>query len=149
MRHSVTPEDRSASEQALRVVLAAMGAVATVAGARGMVRGAGEVTEAGPFSANIDSECRFYATWYHLTGLVLLRAARRPESASGVVRLVGAGLLAAASARVLSARRLGLPHRRQRVLMVVEFAIPVVVVPWQARVARRASGGPGPRDRRS
>src|SRR5215218_6703318 len=90
------------SRQALRSALTGLGGLATVAGASGMIRGASEVVEAGPFSANVDSEYRFYAAWYHLVGLVLLRAAQRPEDARPVVRAVAAGLLAAASARVLS-----------------------------------------------
>jgi hypothetical protein len=119
-------------------VLTGLGGLATVAGASGMARGASEVVEAGPFSANVDSEYRFYATWYHLAGLVLLRAAQRPEDARTVVRAAAAALLAAASARVLSIRAVGRPHPYQRVLMAAEFAIPAVIVPWQARVARRS-----------
>jgi len=128
------------SRQALRSALTGLGALATVAGASGMIRGASEVVEAGPFSANVDSEYRFYAAWYHLVGLVLLRAAQRPEDARPVVRAVAAGLLAAASARVLSIRAMGRPHPYQRALMAAEFAIPAVIVPWQARVARRSRG---------
>ena len=56
-------------------------------------------------------EYRFYAAWYHLVGLVLLRAAQRPEDARPVVGAVAAGLLAAASARVLSIRAMGRPIR--------------------------------------
>ena len=73
------------SRKALQLVLSALGAVATAAGARGMVEGAAEVVDAGSYSSNVDSEYRFYAAWYHIAGLVLLRAARRPEDATVAV----------------------------------------------------------------
>jgi hypothetical protein len=81
---------------------------------------------------------RFYAAWYVGAGLVLLRAAPRPETATTVVRAVAALLLLAAVARVVSVVVEGWPHWSQVVLMVLEFVIPAVVVPWQAVVARRA-----------
>jgi hypothetical protein len=125
----------------LQLVLGALGAVATAGGARGMVQGAAEVVDAGSYSANVDSEYRFYAAWYHVAGLVLLRAARRPEDATVMVRLFSAGLLTAACARLLSARMVGSPHRLQRLLMGLEFAIPVVLIPWQRQVAGAATSG--------
>lgn len=123
------------NRRGLQGVLAAIGAVATVAGASGVIRGAAEVINGGPVSANVDSEYRFYAAWYHVLGLLMLRAARQPESASTIIRAGGAGFLLAASGRALSARSLGPPHPLQRVLMGIEFAIPAVIIPWQHEVA--------------
>jgi hypothetical protein len=101
-----------------------------------VLRGAAEVTGGGPVSARVDSEYRFYAAWYPVMGVLLLRAARAPEREAVVVRAVGAGFFTAACGRVLSLRSLGPPNTLQKVLMAVEFAIPVVIVPWQAQVAR-------------
>jgi Domain of unknown function (DUF4345) len=129
------------SRKALQLVLSALGAVATAAGARGMVQGAAEVVDAGSYSSNVDSEYRFYAAWYHVAGLVLLRAARQPEDATVAVRLFSGGLFAAGCARLLSARTVGSPHRLQRLLMGLEFAIPVVLIPWQRQVAVTANRG--------
>jgi hypothetical protein len=44
------------SRRGLQVTLAAIGAVATVAGASGAMRGPAEVVKGGPVSANVDSE---------------------------------------------------------------------------------------------
>jgi hypothetical protein len=120
----------------LQALLAALGAVATVAGARGVLKGSSEVIEGGPVSANVDNEYRFYAAWYHVMGLLVLRAARQPESETAIVRICAGGLLVGACGRILSIRTLGQPHALQKVLMGLEFAIPVVIVPWQMRVAR-------------
>ena len=129
--------------RALRVALAAMGGVATVAGASGVLRGTAEVLDGGPVSANVDSEYRFYAAWYHVVGLLLFRAARRPEAESTVVRAAAGGLFVAACGRVVSIGRLGRPHRFQLVLLGLEFAIPAVLLPWHWSVVARSRQAQG------
>jgi hypothetical protein len=99
--------------------------------------GASEVLGGGPVSTNIDSEYRFYASWYPVMGILLLRAARDPDRETFVIRACATGYFIAGSARLLSIRAKGLPHPFQQLLMALEFAIPVVVVPWQHRVSTR------------
>ncbi len=140
MSHRVTSRGEAGSgRRSLQAVLAVLGAVATVEGARGVVQGARQVVDGGPVSANVDSEYRFYSSWYHVLGLLLLDASRRPESETRLVRACAGGFLLAACGRALSIRSLGPPHRVQKILMALEFAVPVVVVPWQGRVARAAA----------
>ena len=117
----------------LQFVLGALGVVATGAGVDTMARGARSVLHGGDVSANVDSELRFYATWYVVLGQLLLKAARRPESHAQIVRACGVGFFAAACTRLLSARAAGPPHPFFRVLTVLEFAA-VVVIPWHRRV---------------
>lgn len=71
-------------------------------------------------------------------GLFLLRSARRPEAEGATVRGGCGVLLLAAVGRLLSIRHVGAPHALFRFLTGLEFAIPMVVVPWQARVSRTA-----------
>lgn len=94
----------------------------------------------GPVSANVDSEYRFYSSWYHVLDVLLLVAARRPEADTRIVRACAGGFLLAACGRALSIRVAGRPHRFQTVLVALEFVISVVVVPWRERVARAAGG---------
>jgi hypothetical protein len=122
------------SRRNLQILLRVLGGVATAAGTRGVVLGASEVLGGGPVSANVDSEYRFYASWYPIMGVLLLRAARHPDRETVVIRACAAGYFFAGSARLLSIRTRGLPHPFQQFLMALEFAIPVVVVPWQHRV---------------
>ena len=126
------------SRRRLQAVLGLIGAVATVEGARGVLQGTSQVVGGRSASANVDSEYRFYASWYCVLGLLLVRAARRPEAATATVRATGTGFLMAACGRVLSMRSRGHPHPTQKLLMFAEFTIPVVIVPWQASLARRA-----------
>lgn len=112
-----------------------LGAVATFEGLRGVVQGAAQVVAGGPVSANVDSEYRFYSAWYAVFGVLLLGAARRPEQEARLIRAGAAGFVLAASGRVVSARTAGPPHPLQRALMAVEFVLPAVLVPWQAKVA--------------
>lgn len=127
----------------LQLTLRALGTVAVAAGTRGVVRGASEVPNPGAVSANVDSEYRFYAAWYPVFGVLLLRAARAPEREAVLIRACGAGSLLAATGRLLSVREHGTPHPSQRLLLGLELLIPAVIVPWQARVAGAA------RDRRA
>ena len=119
-------------------MLTAIGVVATTAGGLGVVKGSAEVIQGGEVSANVDSEYRFYAAWYHVLGLLVLRAARRPETETTIVRACAGGLLLAGCGRVLSIRSHGQPHAWQKFLMGLEFLIPAVLIPWQARVAKAA-----------
>ncbi len=120
----------------LQVVLSAIGVVATVAGSSAVVQGSANVLRGGEVSANVDSEFRFYASWYAVFGLLLLRAARRPESETVIVRACGSGFLLAGSSRLLSMKASGAPHPLFKVLTAIEFLIPAVIIPWQSRVAR-------------
>ena len=126
-------------EAELALVLSGLGAIAAMAGARGVLRGTREVARAQPLSAPVDSEYRFYAAWYLLTGLALLQVGGQPEAASREVRFVRAGLWTAATGRLLSLRQAGRPKAGQLVLLGVEVALPLVLVPWQARVARASA----------
>ena len=125
------------SRRGLQVALTTIGVVATVAGGSGVVRGAAEVKGGGPVSAPVDSEYRFYAAWYPVLGVLLLRASRRPEVETTIVRACAAGFFLAACGRVLSIRSLGAPNSVQKFLLGVEFVIPAVVIPWQAAIANK------------
>ena len=129
------------SRAGLQAALRAMAVVAMTMGASGVVRGTREVVNGGRVSANVDSEYRFYAAWYHVFGVLLWRAARRPEAETTLARACGAGLFIAACGRALSLRTHGHPHWSQRVLMAIEFVLPAVVLPWQARVSRTVAAG--------
>ena len=129
---------RSSNRRGLQMTLATIGGVATLAGANGVLRGAAEVIGGGPVSARVDSEYRFYASWYPVFGVLLLRAARQPEEERVVVRAGAAGFLLSACGRLLSIRRLGQPNALQKVLLGLELLIPAVILPWQERVSRDA-----------
>jgi hypothetical protein len=59
-----------------------------------------------------------------------------PERHGAAIRGVCGVLWFSAIGRVLSIRSLGKPLPLFRALMAIEFAIPLVVMPWQALVAR-------------
>ena len=110
--------------------------MAVTFGLQGVLQGGRGVRGAARVDPNVDSELRFFAAWYALAGVLVLRAARGPEAATATVRGVGAALWLAAFGRVLSWRREGRPHRVFVTLLGVELAVPVVLVPWQARLSR-------------
>jgi len=126
------------ARRGLQVVVTVLGIVAVAAGGHTVLIGGDSVLNHGDVSAGVDSELRFYAAWYVVAGALLLRAVHRIESEALVVRAVGAAFFLAGSGRLLSLVTVGRPHAFALVLMIIEFVIPVGIVPWQAAVARSA-----------
>ena len=126
------------SRRGLQVTLTIAGVVAAGFGMQGVLTGVAGIRNGGKATANVDSELRFFSAWYAVAGLAMLRAARKVEADGAAIRVICVGWFIAACGRVLSVMKVGKPDRLFRVLTVIEFALPVVVVPWQAEVARRA-----------
>jgi uncharacterized protein DUF4345 len=121
----------------LRLALATIGTVAATFGTLGVLQGGRGVLKGGPVSPNVDSEMPFFASWYAVFGVLLLRAIRRPESESAVVRACAAGFFLAACGRLLSMKSLGPPSTPFKMLTAIEFAIPAVIVPWHEVIRRQ------------
>ena len=124
------------TRQGLRLSLTIVGAVAVTFGTLGVLMGGDGVLHGGHVSANIDTEMRFFAAWYVGGGLFTVRAARRLETEGTTIRIICAVWFLAACGRALSIVTKGAPDALFIVLMVVEFAIPLVVLPWHAAVSR-------------
>jgi Domain of unknown function (DUF4345) len=122
----------------LRLVLASIGAVAATFGTLGVVTGGAGFVNGGSVSPNVDSEMRFFASWYAVLGILLLRRARQPEAEATIVRACGAGFFVAACARLLSMKELGPPSTVFKVLTAIEFAIPAVIIPWHEAIRRQS-----------
>lgn len=114
-----------------------LGAGACVAGAATVLLGAGSIIGLASLTPTADSEMRFYATWYVLAGVLAIRSARRVEDETFTIRVLFGGLFLAGCARALSLAVVGRPHAFSVVLMALELVLPLVILPWQAAVARR------------
>jgi hypothetical protein len=123
------------TQRGLQIVLTILGLIALVFGVVGVITGGAGVLDGGHVSANVDSELRFFAAWYAGAGVLLLWVRRRVETETTVIRGVCAVLLLAAVGRVVSIIAVGTPHLAFLFLMAVEFAVPVIVIPWQAAIA--------------
>ena len=130
----------------LQAGLVSLGLVATIAGAASVVFGAHIIPGGDGVSASVHSELRFYASWYLATGLVVLWTVPRvaTRTAGIVLRVVFGTLFLAGCARVVSIVADGTPATTYVVLMVIELVLPLVILPWQAAVARRAEAAPSP-----
>lgn len=125
--------------KALRAVITVLGAGIVVIGLDAVVRGADAIPGTDSAVARIDSEVRFFAAWYIVAGaLLFLSAVRMERMRTAVVVAVGAGFFLAACGRALSWATVGEPEPAQVFLMIVEFVIPAVIVPWQLGVERRS-----------
>jgi hypothetical protein len=124
-------------KRSFQIVLVVLAGIMIVAGIQGLIGGANIVLGGNEHSPNVDSEFRFFSAWYIAMGLVLLRATRTVEAAALEVRIVGVGFFLAALGRVFSIVDEGEPHGYYILLMVIEFLIPLVLVPWQTMIANR------------
>lgn len=124
---------------AFRVFLSVLGLVAIVAGASTAVLGADSILGVDSVSPSADSEMRFYAIWYAGAGWALLQAARRPEEGRVTIASVAVLFFLAGCSRALSWATEGRPHDVAVVLMVIELALPLVILPW-LRVAAAGRG---------
>jgi hypothetical protein len=124
-----------ALRRSLQIFLAAIGAVAVLAGLSAVVLGS-RVIEPARVPASVDSEFRFFAAWYVVAGMLLLRAVPRVEREGRTIQAVAAGFALAAAGRVISVVAVGAPADLYLVLMVIEFILPLVIVPWQVLVRR-------------
>jgi hypothetical protein len=126
------------SLRGLRIFLTILGSVAVLAGASTLTLGAESIAGVEEASPAVDSEMRFYAVWYVAAGVLLIRAVPRVEIESTFIRVVAAAFFIAGCVRGLSWVMVGRPPTIAVVLMVIELALPFVILPWQRRVARRA-----------
>lgn len=126
------------NRRAFQLFLTLLGAVALVAGTLGVLVGADLVPGVERVAPSLDSEMRFFAAWYAAAGVVVLWSVPRVEEAKVVVRVVSAAVFVAGCGRLLSWATVGKPHGFLVVLMVIELALPFVLIPWQASVARAA-----------
>lgn len=124
----------------MQIVLTIVAVVMIGAGAGTVVAGASSVPREGVVTPDVDTEMRFYAVWYVVMGIVVLRSVAIVEAATWTVRLLGAGFFFAGCGRILSWVAVGKPHVSQVALMVIELLLPALIIPWQAAVARREAG---------
>ena len=107
----------------LRALLIITGVVATVFGLLAVVTGVAFIEAAGDPGTGVDSELRYYAAWYVVAGLGLLRAARQPDAQleSLIIRGACGGLALGASGRVLGWITVGRPPAQYVALLIVEY----------------------------
>ena len=108
-----------------------------IVGLATMVFGVRTVIGAGAVNPNVDNEMRFFGVWYATGGFFLLRAIRQVERHGTTIRVIGTAFFAAGCARLIGWAVVGRPHTLQLVLLAIELSLPVVLIPWQAAVARR------------
>lgn len=126
---------------ALQFFVSFLGVVALLAGLSTVLLGASSIIGAKEVSGTVDSEMRFYAVWYAAAGGVLLRSAVRVEAEGRTIRATALLFFVAGCSRALSWWTVGEPDTAAQVLMVIELILPLIIIPWQAAVARSHSRG--------
>jgi hypothetical protein len=120
---------------ALRAVFYVGGLFATAAGLHTAISGAKSVLGQDLANPSLESELRFSGAIYVAYGLVALRVAPRADRDTGAVQRHLGALFLAGLARAGGWLTVGRPRGYQRGLLVIELAMPPLVVAWQARLA--------------
>jgi hypothetical protein len=108
--------------------------VAFVAGLITVFTGTGSMPGDNPTTPNVESELRFYSTFWVGFGVLALYAARRPERETMLLRGLSLFLFLAGIARILAWLASDRPDPQFLVLMGLELILPVFIVWMQARV---------------
>lgn len=120
---------------ALQALLVALGLVAIVAGLVTVFTGTGGIPGDSRATPNVESELRFYSTFWTGFGVLALYAARRPERETNLLRGLSAFLFLAGLARVFAWLDSDRPDTQFLVLMGLELTLPLFIVWAQAKVA--------------
>ena len=110
--------------------------VPIVAGALTLFLGSDSVPSPGDPSPNLESELRFYSVWWIGAGLFLIWLAPRIAERTLEARVFAGLLFLSGVSRLLAALDTDWPSTGQLILMGLELALPIVLVMWQAHVAR-------------
>jgi hypothetical protein len=122
---------------ALRGLLAALGAVAVLAGLYTVLTGTAGMPGESEATANVESELRFYAAFWAGFGALALYASRRPEREALLVRGLALCLFLGGAARALAWLASSRPDARFLVLMGLELTLPLFMIWAQARAGER------------
>jgi hypothetical protein len=109
-----------------------------LAGLHTMIAGARSIAGERRANPSVESELRFYATFYVAYGVAALRLAPRADRERAKVRALVALLCLAGLARARAWLTLGRPHPFQIGLLAVELGAPPAVLAAQARLGSAA-----------
>ena len=123
-------------KRALQVVLAFVAVTPLVVGGLNLWFGAAMHMPAESVTPEIDSQIRFFAVWFMAAGALGAYMIPDVERHRGLFTIVFAAMGLAALARLMSAVTVGWPEASMLGAMVFEGAL-VLLIPWQALVARR------------
>ena len=104
-------------------------------GALGLLHGLERLMPAPP--VNADNVYRFLSGLYFTVGVLFLWVIPRVEAETVLVRILSGGVALGALGRVLSMLQVGRPALLFQIDVAIETIIPLVVVLWQARLARQ------------
>jgi hypothetical protein len=121
----------------LQVFLGLFGATVILVALLHIVLGPAAIPGSIPVNATMDSEDRFYATFFAAYGVALLWCIRDIERKSRFVYSLAATFFVGGLARVVSILAVGPPNAFFLAMMVLELVIPPVMVFMQARVRAR------------
>ena len=119
---------------ALQVLLVVLGLVAFVAGLVTVFTGAGSIPGDNLATPNLESELRFYATFWTGFGVLALYAARHPERETLLLRGLSLFLFLAGIARGFAWLASDRPDTQLLVLMGLELTLPVFILWAQTRL---------------
>lgn len=121
-----------------------LGMIAVGTGVFAMLTGAAGMPNEGEASGSVESELRFFAAFWVAYGVVALNIATRAETEFTVVRALALAMFVGGIGRFIALVTVESPHSLFFLLMCVELILPIAIVAWQHKLARRSEAQPWP-----
>lgn len=130
------------ARRGLQMVLSLLGTFAVISATSTVLFGASSISGVTEVTPEVDSEMRFFAVWYAVAGVIILRSVPKVERSGSILKATMAAYFVAGFSRFISLIVVGIPHPAARTFMVIELLLPVIVLPWHAAVVRAADAPP-------
>ncbi|WP_417622458.1 DUF4345 domain-containing protein [Parasphingorhabdus sp.] len=120
-----------------RIVILLIGMIPLFLGVTGIIFGAADHAGGEAVSAALDSQYRYLAGVYVAVGVMIFWSASDIRGRANFLRFAMLGWFIGGLARVVSWLTVGEPASWQVSGMIIELAVPILLLLWQRRVLRR------------
>lgn len=129
------------SRKLLQILVGTAALFPVVLGLLGLLNGAESYLIKAMMNPSLDSNIRFRSAIFLTYGLAFFFILPKIEEQTALFRLLLAGLFVGGLARIFSIYKFGVPADFILFVLVLELMLPVIFVPWQRHLARKAKAG--------
>jgi hypothetical protein len=124
------------SKRLLQALFGALGVISILTGLIAVLAGPGGQVDGEAVNASVESEFRFFASFWIAFGAAALWVAARVDRETAVVRLLAVILFSAGLARVIAWIAAGTPHWSFLFLLGLELLLPPLILYSHAQLVR-------------
>jgi len=126
-------------KRSLQLILGVLSLLPLVIGTLGLVHGASLLASTETVAPRLDSQYRFMSAWDIGLAVIVWWIIPRVEHETHLFRIVSGAVCLGGVGRLVAWRVTGSPGWAFLAVMTIELLVPLLI-PWQAHLAREASG---------